>query len=226
MKLDDVTLFSIAGMPKYIEDTKKVLRHCTNLCDFAKVKLFSPKEDKEFEHVKTNFLDLSLYNKFCIEELNNYIDTEYCLLVQPDGFIIDINYWTDKFLEYDYVGAPWPGHDHAIGNGGFCLRSKKFLRASAKLEYVSDAHLQAGLSINQFLSRHIAPEDWFIILHNSEHINKEKIKFPNVDLAFQFSVEHPSEIKNFTRDDLSTYKSFGFHGPFNTAGMSVLNERS
>ena len=57
-------------------------------------------------------------------------------------------------------------------------------------------------------------------------MNKENVKFPSVDLAFQFSVEHPSEIKNFTRDDLSTYKSFGFHGPFNTAGMRVINERS
>lgn len=224
MKLNDVTLLSIAGLPKYVSASKNAIRHCLKQCDFDKVKFFSPIPDNEFDHVDTGFLDLSLYNQFCVEELYKHIDTEYCLLVQPDGFIINKEYWTDDFLKYDYVGAPWPGHDHAIGNGGFCLRSKKFLSASSKLTYTSDSHLRSGLTVNHFLSGHIAPEDWFIILHNKKHMDKENIKFPNLDLAFQFSVEHPSDNKNFDRNDVTTYKSFGFHGPFNTAGMRELNE--
>ena len=133
MRLNDVTLLAIAGHNKWIGPSKKVLRHCVDLCTFDEVKLFSPVKDSEFKTVEIPYFDASLYSKFCLEELHNHIETEYCILVQSDGFIINTDYWTDKFLDYDYIGAPWPHHDHAIGNGGFCLRSQKFLKATSKL---------------------------------------------------------------------------------------------
>ena len=224
MKLDDVTLIAISGHDRFVKANKKALLHCVDLCDFKQVKLFSPVKDNTFNTIEIPYLDVSLYAKFCVEELHKHIDTEYCLLVQSDGFIINTDYWTDEFLQYDYIGAPWPHHDHAVGNGGFCLRSKKFLQASSKLKYTSDAHLVAGLSERQFVQGHVAPEDWFIIIHNHEHMKKENIHYPSPELAFQFSVEHPSMIKQFDRYNLDTYKSFGFHGPFNVAAMEKLNE--
>jgi hypothetical protein len=37
--------------------------------------------------------------------------------------------WRDEYLEYDYIGAPWWYKDGMnVGNGGFCLRSTRFLR--------------------------------------------------------------------------------------------------
>lgn len=215
MRLDGVTLIAIAGHNKWIASSKKVLRHCADLCVFDKVKLFSPVKDSEFETVEIPYFDASLYSKFCIEELRYYIDTEYCLLVQSDGFIIDPSYWTNEFLDYDYIGAPWPHHDYAIGNGGFCLRSQKFLRATSKLSYTS--HVES-------CPYEVAPEDWFAILHNKEHMQKEGIKYPAPELAYQFAVEHPSMIKKFNPYVLETYKSFGFHGPFNVAAMREVNE--
>jgi hypothetical protein len=51
--------------------------------------------------------------------------------------------WSNDFLEYDYIGAPWmysdtsyitdEGEHVPVGNGGFCLRSKKFLEMPTKL---------------------------------------------------------------------------------------------
>ena len=224
MKLDDVTLIAISGHDRFVKANKKALSHCVGVCNFEQVKLFSPIKDGTFNTIEIPYLDVSLYAKFCVEELHKHIDTEYCLLVQSDGFIINTDYWTDEFLQYDYIGAPWPHHDHAVGNGGFCLRSKKFLQASSKLKYTSNAHLVAGLSERQFVQGHVAPEDWFIIIHNHEHMKKENIHYPSPELAFQFSVEHPSMIKQFDRYNLDTYKSFGFHGPFNVAAMEKLNE--
>ena len=224
MKLDDVTLIAISGHDRFVKANKKALSHCVGVCNFEQVKSFSPIKDGTFNTIEIPYLDVSLYAKFCVEELHKHIDTEYCLLVQSDGFIINTDYWTDEFLQYDYIGAPWPHHDHAVGNGGFCLRSKKFLQASSKLKYTSDAHLVAGLSERQFVQGHVAPEDWFIIIHNHEHMKKENIHYPSPELAFQLSVEHPSMIKQFDRYNLDTYKSFGFHGPFNVAAMEKLNE--
>lgn len=226
MKLDNVTLVAISGRENLLEPNKKAIRHCLKLLDFQKTLLLSSEDDDEFHTVKTPILDLSLYNKFCIEELHKYIQTDYCLLIQPDGFVLDTKYWTDEFLEYDYIGAPWFGHKNAVGNGGFSLRSKKFLQACSKLQYESNAHLLAGMTIYDFLHGHIAPEDWFACLHNKEHMNQEGIKFPSAKLAYQFSVEYPDQyerIKLFNPHDLSTYKSFGFHGSFNVAAMKEIS---
>ena len=216
MKLNDVTLISIAGHDRFISANKKALKHCRNQCDFADIKLLTPTKDPEIKSVLIPYLDASLYAKFCVEELHKYIDTEYCLLVQSDGFIINADYWTDEFLYYDYIGAPWPHHDNAVGNGGFCLRSKKFLKTTSKLSYISSV---------ESCPYPIAPEDWFIILYHQKHMQKENIKYPKPELALEFSVEHPSMLKKFDPYNLETYKSFGFHGPFNVAAMEeLLNE--
>ena len=34
-----------------------------------------------------------------------------------------------KFLEFDYVGAPWPWEHLKVGNGGFSLRKKSIMLA-------------------------------------------------------------------------------------------------
>ena len=48
------------------------------------------------------------------------------------------------FLKWDYIGAPWPlsyeafvdpfGRHIRVGNGGFSLRSRKFLEVPTKVE--------------------------------------------------------------------------------------------
>jgi hypothetical protein len=44
---------------------------------------------------------------YCIYNLTRHIDTDYCLLVQPDGFVINPDKWDDDWYNYDYIGAPW-----------------------------------------------------------------------------------------------------------------------
>lgn len=58
-----------------------------------------------------------------------HIGTSHALCVQWDSWIVAPEMWTDEFLEYDYIGAPWWYNDgRNVGNGGFCLRSTKLLR--------------------------------------------------------------------------------------------------
>jgi len=168
-------------------------------------------------------IDLVEYNRMCIEDLHSYIDTEYCLLIQWDGFVIDGNRWQDKFLEYDYIGAPWSvpkGARNNIGNGGFSLRSKKFLEVSSQLRYDPDDC--EWLHPSQKLALPVAPEDWYMCYSNYSHFHKNEIKFPDTKTAYSFSVEHSSSIKPYNPFDIKTYKSFGFHGDFNEAGMEQL----
>ena len=54
----------------------------------------------------------------------NLFQGEKILLYQEDSCIFNKN--IDEFLEYDYIGAPWPKHqndnEYNVGNGGLSLR--------------------------------------------------------------------------------------------------------
>ena len=60
--------------------------------------------------------------------------TRQTLNIQWDSWIWDASMWDNKFLDYDYIGAPWWYKDGKnVGNGGFSLvstRLKRYLRAN------------------------------------------------------------------------------------------------
>ena len=64
-------------------------------CSFAKSIFFSDKQ--EIESDKITFVKIDKitsrqqYSSFILKELNNYIDTDFVLIVQHDGFIINPN---------------------------------------------------------------------------------------------------------------------------------------
>lgn len=70
----------------------------------------------------------NVYNNLCLsEEFWNKISAEQILIYQSD---CEINHGgIDKFLQYDYIGAPWPVNQDdnslGVGNGGFSLRTKQ-----------------------------------------------------------------------------------------------------
>lgn len=75
------------------------------------------------------------YNTFMLRDLVRYFNTSHVLVTQWDGFVLDPNCWRPAFLNFDYIGAPWPPEllledrfrerNYIVGNGGFSLRSKK-----------------------------------------------------------------------------------------------------
>lgn len=77
-----------------------------------------------------------------------------------------------------------------VGNGGFSLRSKKFLEVSAKL-------MREG-KIPQ-----IHPEDVSLCVWNKDLLDSEGISIAPPELAEKFSIEGDDDIYD---------KQFGFHG--------------
>lgn len=81
----------------------------------------------EMVHMKVDNLSFFDYNSLLrCKKLYEYIPTEMFLVFQLDTLISDIykNNIYD-FMQYDYVGAPWPTHyNHLVGNGGLSLRRK------------------------------------------------------------------------------------------------------
>lgn len=131
------------------------------------------------------------YSDFIIRRLSDHIRTEHCLIVQWDGFVVDAGRWDPRFLEYDYIGAPWPQFNdgHAVGNGGFSLRSRALL---------------AACQDEAFQFRH--PEDIAICRDNRSMLEaRHGIRFADADLAGRFAFERTA----------SRTPAFGFHGVFN-----------
>jgi Protein of unknown function (DUF5672)/SEC-C motif len=119
------------------------LEQCMQKCAFARV-LFITDRDYAIdgiECVRIPTIDSrDAYSRFVIKDLHAFIETDFALLVQWDGFVVNAAAWSDDFLEYDYIGAKWIFHDdgHNVGNGGFSLRSKRLLEA------LRDPHVVPG----------------------------------------------------------------------------------
>lgn len=154
------------------------------------------------------------YSLWILKNLKNYISSEYSLIHQWDSCVIDQKKWTDDFLDFDYIGAPWGPPLNLVGNGGFSLRSSLFI------ESCSDKDIINSLPVGRFI---LGNEDFHACCTCKNLISeKYKVKFPTLDTALRFSVERVGP-EGFDPANLSTYKSFGFHGDFNTAGMSFLD---
>ncbi len=194
-----ITLISLStDKPK---SSLRAIKHCLEIFPFFdEIKLLSNYNAQEgnIKIHKVAVDSYTEYNRFIVENLNAYIDTNYCLIVQDDGYIVNPNLWKKEFLEYDYIGAPWPWHG-VCGNGGFSLRSKKFLELSSQLLYEEDHHEYS-----------CAPEDWFLCVKNRMYFLLNQIKFAPLDLAQSFSFETPIGVVNEGK-----HSSFGFHGKHN-----------
>lgn len=124
-------------------------------------------------------------------EVPKHIKTSHILHIQYDSWVLDSSRWRDEFLEYDYIGAPWPWHpNRRVGNGGFSLRSTKLLR---------------------FLRDHM---DEFPLTQAPEDDLLCRVYRPALELhGFRWAPEKLAEKFSFERDE--SRKSFGFHGIFN-----------
>jgi hypothetical protein len=148
----DVTLVAISSIK--IRETLNALIYSNRYLNFERV-LFLTDADRTslykapnyIEFVKINKLESKDdYSKFMLYELKNYIETSHLLTVQYDGFVLHPEKWDFNWLNYDFIGAPWPPfyvnrEDPTkvvrTGNGGFSLRSNKFINLYTKLNWAN-----------------------------------------------------------------------------------------
>ena len=209
LKLDQVTLISVTSVE--LPATELALMISMHDIEFGSVKLLTSEEfvsqDAQIEVIKIPKLSFEGYSKFVLNELHKYVNTEFCLVIQADGFILNAHRWQEKFLEYDYIGAPWPkiltlagGPDqmlvmqNQVGNGGFSLRSKRLLLETANINFDD-------------LTFPTKSEDLIICHFLHEEMLKRGIAFPAPEFAAQFSIE-----SKYASYGQTPKTSFGFHG--------------
>jgi hypothetical protein len=114
----------------------RALRLSLQACTFGDALLLTDAAwaDPAFRTVRIDRLgSVDEYSHFVFKELAAHIHTPYVLLVQWDGHVIDPAAWREDFLAYDYIGARWSQFrdNLTVGNGGFSLRSRRLLQATA-----------------------------------------------------------------------------------------------
>lgn len=178
LHLPQVTLCAF-GSEKYREQQQKALDYSSKDIEFGAVKNII---------VPTHTIDE--WNKAVVFDLGEHIDTEFALLIHPDGFVVNPEMWRDEFLQYDFIGAPFPlpkddfsyrdihGTIQRVGNS-VSLRSKKLLDLPKMLR-------MEWKSFHGFYN-----EDGYICV-NMRHVFEEHgCVFAPLEVAKYFSHETP-----------------------------------
>jgi hypothetical protein len=208
LNLLNITLVSMTSVN--IDKTIEAMLLSSENINFGKIKLITHnRPDNLPEKIEFCYIDridsLDEYSYDMIYKLSEYIDTEFALIVQSDGYVLNANSWKDEFFDYDYVGAIWPiprdnisfrggdGTLYRVGNGGFSLRSKKLIDLPIKLKMKWESY------------KGFYNEDGFICVFKRKIYEENNCKFATIEVAKYFS--HETEL-------LETKKiiPFGFHG--------------
>ncbi len=206
--LDTVTLIGIdcANIDRLV----LAANICQEHFNFANVKLLTSLPASNHKHIVpiAPLPSIPGYSRFMFEELDRYVDTPHALIIQYDGFILNHEAWTDEFLNYDYIGVPWLVADWSVrdfgfpkealgtlivGNGGFCLRSKRLIslcKEFALAKRITEFH----------------PEDTVICVHKRQMFEEAGMRFAPIPLAKQFSFESIND------EHKAWNGQFGFHG--------------
>ena len=217
LTLPNVTLLAVTSVE--IEEHQMSLKISSQNIEFGAVKLLSSslpeKKYSDIEYVSIPPMNRSGNNQFLMKDLHKYFETSHCLFVQADSFVVNVDLWKEKFLEFDYIGAPWPNEVHVnpnpelssgissplvlnmkencVGSGGFSLRSRKLLKTVAKINYDS-------------LKFPIKNEDVIVCHYLYKEMIDKGIRFAPPKLAAQFSMEDANHLYG---QDVNSV--FGFH---------------
>jgi hypothetical protein len=202
LDLPDVTLVVVSDVA--IAQSLEALERCMKGINFATVQILSSREPPSLPRGITWGKTAPIsskqdYSRFMLHKLSEWIDTSHVLCVQWDGYVLNADAWDPAFLDFDYIGSPWPhfsdGFD--VGNGGFSLRSKRLLGACRSLP------ADPGEA-----------EDVAICRTHRAQLEEEGLRFAPVELARKFGYE-----RSAPRGD-----EFGFHGVFNLIALLPRRE--
>jgi hypothetical protein len=129
--------------------------------------------------------DIVDWSVFVNYEVPKLISGPFVMSVHEDGFPLQLDLWDDEFLNFDYIGAPWP--DGQVGNGGFNIESQRMFER--KLDLPRDHVLDH-------------PSDNWLCKFHRNRLESDGLKFAPTETAMRFSTEWLG----------NENPSFGFHG--------------
>ena len=176
LKLPQITLIALGSVN--IEGMFNALEYSKRGIEWGAVKLITEIPCKTIDE----------WNYVVIFDLRRYVETDFCMLIHPDGFVVHLESWRDEFLHYDYIGAPWPlptdnysyltpdGEIIRVGNS-VSIRSKRILNLPYDLEFAWRPYFGN------------TNEDGFLTCHNRRLLQHYGCRFAPIEVAKYFSRE-------------------------------------
>lgn len=177
INLPNVTLIALTG--KDFDAHKKAIDKSCEGIEWGAVKLIWDEKIKSIDD----------WNYKMIFELHNYVQTEFAMIIHADGYVVNPKMWRKEFLDYDFIGAPWPlptddysyrdklGNIIRVGNS-VSIRSKRIMELPSQL----------GFSWMSYYGN--TNEDGYLCCHRRQSLLAEGIKFAPLEVAVHFSKEH------------------------------------
>jgi hypothetical protein len=221
MEHSNLTIVAVYGHNDGSSAIASLVKSMTQLPG-SKAVLISPSRPDSLpsfvEHKAIFALDYFQYSWFMMYALHNFIDTDYALVVQDDGWVIDGTNFDPDWYSYDYIGAPthcalignqyywsWTWQQqkepmHIIQNGGLSLRSKRMMQAPGK----------HGIIHRAFNVQPFCNEDVQLSGFMRNDLEKVGMRYAPDQVAKYFSMEYmgPGYHDGFDFDKL-----FGCHAP-------------
>lgn len=216
--LPNVTLVSVAAIG--FEKTIRAFDISMSSISYGDVKFLSPKRPSNLPNsirwedsgpLRLRGPGVDDYSHFCLYNLWRHIETDFCLVIQGDGYVLNPHLWSEEFLNFDYIGAPWPisksayvdpfGRHQRVGNGGFSLRSRRLLTTPQRVDI--PFNVNESTFYRTFNSGSLA-EDGNICVHNRHLFEQDGCKFAPVSVAVRFSQERRVP-------EAKGVQAFGFH---------------
>ena len=152
------------------------------------------------------------FNYKMIYEMHKHINTDFTLLVHYDGFAINPDMRRSEFLDYDYIGAPWPKNNSLKdANGNICrvgnsvsIRSKRLMELPSKLNIPFEPAY-----------KELYNEDLFICVKSKHIFESDGMQFAPLETAKYFA--HEAVIP-----EIKSIRPFAFHDYF---GNNFKNKR-
>lgn len=227
LNLNNITLICIDGVGKSQKGLNAIENSIQKIKFYKSILLTTENisiNNKNIEIINIPKMNWNEYNEFVIAKFSDYFDTDFAILCQDDGYISNPNMWTDEFLNYDYIGAPWPLDlkNQLMFNleNGVDLHGHKFIKEIPKLKNYNANNYRVGnggfslrsKKLSEFTKRYSnkypeKPEDNIISIYEKEEIENNGMKIAPIEIAAKFSVESSTEFNPYRDKN----KTFGFH---------------
>lgn len=182
LRLPHITLICITGRENELKQHEEAIEKSSTGIHWGAAKVvYDPR-----------ITSIDDWNKAVIYDLWRHVDTEFGLLIHPDGYVTRPEKWRWEFMDYDYTGAPWPlpqdnysyrtctGELIRVGNS-VSLRSRRIMELPTQL----------NLEWRSYYGN--TNEDGFLCVHNRYILQENGIKFAPLEVAKHFSKEHEIE---------------------------------
>lgn len=208
--LPQVTLCAMTDV--LVTETLKAMEYSMRGVEFGDAVIITHKRPRHLpEGIRFAYIDelydIDRFNYETVYNMGDYINTDFALLVHYDGFVVNPDMWRDEFLDYDYIGSPWPlpkegdtttyrdihGNICRVGNS-VSIRSKRLM------DFPKKANIP-WTEENGWYN-----EDGFICCRQKHLFEEVGMRFAPLELAIYFG--HEQMIPEIQGKDI---KPFVFH---------------